>query len=82
MLTAIKPEEATTIRPDYYVRFENHEPIKVIRYWGLNFNLGNVVKYIARAGAKDGNDILQELEKAKEYLQFEIDTIKEGRDML
>jgi len=37
----------------------------------MNFNLGNALKYIWRCGMKD--DEIQELEKAKWYLQREID---------
>jgi hypothetical protein len=47
-----------------------YEAIKVIESWGLNFNLGNVIKYISRAGKKD--DIQQDLEKALWYLQREL----------
>lgn len=39
-------------RPDHYC-FSKFEPKDVIREWGLNFNLGSAVKYIARAGRKD-----------------------------
>jgi hypothetical protein len=46
------------------------EPIDVIEAWGLNFCLGNVVKYIARLGRKD--EELQELKKARWYLDREI----------
>lgn len=35
-------------RPDHYC-FSKFEPKDVIREWGLNFNLGSAVKYIARA---------------------------------
>lgn len=52
-----------------------YEPKDVIRDWHLNFNLGNVVKYIARAGHKD--DILQDLKKARQYLDFEIEALEE-----
>lgn len=45
-------------RPDHYC-FSKFEPKDVIREWGLNFNLGSAVKYIARAGRKD--DIVQDL---------------------
>lgn len=31
------------------------EPIDVIEAWGLNYHLGNAVKYIARAGKKIGD---------------------------
>ena len=49
----------------------------VIRAWGLNFNLGSAVKYISRAGHKD--DIVQDLKKAQEFIQFEIDAIEGAR---
>lgn len=44
---------------------------------GLNFNLGSAVKYISRAGHKD--DIVQDLKKAQEFIQFEIDAIEGAR---
>lgn len=49
------------------------EPIDVIDAWELNFSRGNVIKYVARAGYKD--DELADLEKAKYYIQREIDRI-------
>lgn len=45
----------------------------------FNFNLGNVVKYISRAGKKEGNSKLQDLEKAKDYLEHEIIRVMEGK---
>lgn len=36
----------------------------------LNFNLGNVVKYVCRAGKK--GDKLEDLKKARDYLDDEI----------
>lgn len=64
-------------RPSHYTKGRKHEPKDVIRDWGLNFNLGNAVKYISRAGRKD--DILQDLEKAMTYIRFEMDAIREER---
>lgn len=50
--------------PKHYGGKDNpYETIKVIEAWGLGFNLGNVVKYISRAGKKDF--LIQDLEKAK-----------------
>lgn len=43
---------------------------------GLNFLRGNVVKYLVRAGIKDANTELQDLEKARAYLDREIQRIK------
>lgn len=50
-----------------------YEPKDVIRDWGLNFNLGSTVKYIKRAGKKDGNSALQDLKKARQFIDFEIE---------
>lgn len=66
------------IRPNvpYYTSGRSYQPIDVINDWGLNFNLGNVVKYIARAGRKPGADTIDDLRKARDYVDFEIDRIK------
>jgi hypothetical protein len=60
--------------PKHY-KTENpaYEPIKVIKEWGLNFSLGNVLKYVYRAGKK-GN-ALEDLQKAKDYLQAEMNRL-------
>jgi hypothetical protein len=42
----------------------------------LNFNRGNVVKYVARAGRKDKAAEIQDLEKAFFYLKREIARMK------
>lgn len=62
--------------PAHYC-YSKYEPKDVIRAWGLNFNLGSAVKYISRAGRKD--DILQELNKAKQFIEFEIEALQEER---
>ena len=41
------------------------QPIDLINAQDLNFNLGNVVKYVCRAGKKKGENVLSDLEKAK-----------------
>ena len=63
--------------PSHYNRGK-YEVIDVIEDWHLGFNLGNTVKYIGRCGHKD--DPVQELEKAKWYVQREIDRIKKERE--
>lgn len=45
-----------------------YEAIKVIEAWDLDFCLGNVVKYISRAGKKNGESTMQDLQKAAWYL--------------
>jgi hypothetical protein len=57
--------------PSHYGGHDNpYEAIKVIEAWDLGFNLGNVVKYLSRAGKK-GNT-LEDLRKAAWYLNREI----------
>lgn len=57
--------------PAHYGGGENpYEAIKVIEAWGLGFCLGNVVKYISRAGKKGA--LLEDLRKAHWYLGREI----------
>lgn len=64
--------------PDHYCNGRKYEPRKVIHDWELNFNLGNAVKYLSRAGRKD--DIIQDLNKAKQYIDFEIEEITNRRN--
>lgn len=49
-----------------------YEHIKVVQAWGLNYELGNCTKYICRAGRKPGADTLEDLKKARWYLDYEI----------
>jgi len=60
--------------PDHYRAATGHEAIAVIEAWRLNFNLGNVVKYISRAGHKV--DRLEDLQKALWYLSREVEHAK------
>lgn len=41
-----------------------------------NFNIGNAIKYLWRLGLKGGNSEIEELEKAKRYIEFEIERIR------
>jgi len=60
--------------PSHYTR-GGIEVIDFIEAKGLNFHLGNVVKYVSRAGFKQDAKI-QDLEKALWYLNREIKRIK------
>jgi hypothetical protein len=69
---------ATVDHPAHYGGADNpYEAIKVIEAWGLNFNLGNTVKYISRAGKK--GDIVEDLKKAQWYLDREISKLIKER---
>lgn len=56
--------------PSHYTEGRTIEPIAAIQDWELNFCLGNVVKYISRAGRK--KDALEDLKKARFYLDYHI----------
>lgn len=55
------------------------EVIDFIEDKKLGFHLGNSIKYIARAGKKDPNNTVQDLEKAKWYLERYINNLKSGK---
>jgi len=52
------------------------EVIDYIEDKNFNFNLGNAVKYISRAGKKGDSTLIQDLEKARWYLNREINNLK------
>ncbi len=63
--------------PNHYGGEDNvYETIKVIEAWDLDFCLGNAIKYISRAGKKDKNKELEDLEKAAFYLERKIRNVK------
>jgi hypothetical protein len=69
----------TVDHPPHYGGGDNpYEAIKVIEAWGLNFNLGNAAKYLARAGKKGA--ALEDLRKAAWYLNREIENLQKGQD--
>lgn len=59
--------------PAHYNKFK-FETIQVIEDWQLNFNIGNTIKYLSRYKFK-GKEI-EDLEKARFYLDREIATLK------
>lgn len=65
--------------PQHYGGEDNpYEVIKVLEAWGLDFdfNLGNCVKYIARAGKKQQTKIIEDLKKAAWYLNRRIERLQ------
>lgn len=54
----------------------NIEVIDFIDDQKLNFNLGNVIKYVTRAGYKQHNEKTTDLKKALYYLMREIDNLE------
>lgn len=57
--------------PDHYNAHPSGiECIEVVRH--MNFNIGNVIKYLWRAGLKEEEATIEDLKKAAWYLQDEI----------
>ena len=79
-LKEVPPNDPVS-NPSHYTGNGRIQPIKYIQDKSLNFARGNVVKYVTRAGHKPEGDKKQELEdlrKARQYLDFEINHL-EGR---
>lgn len=65
-------------RPSHYGGKDSvYEVFNVLEAWGLDkdFYLGNVIKYVARAGKKSRTTEKEDLQKALVYLQRRIDTL-------
>lgn len=56
------------------------EVIDFIEDKKLGFHLGNAVKYIARAGKKDPTKTVQDLKKARWYLDRKIELLEAGTE--
>ena len=71
-----KKEKSSNVdHPDHYLSSSGHEVIDVIEAWSLDFNLGNAVKYIARAGKKNPEKKSEDLQKAIWYINRNIEKL-------
>ena len=59
--------------PSYY-QTTSLDVIDICKLYNLNFNRGNVLKYVCRAGKKE--DELKDLKKALTYIQREINYLE------
>lgn len=65
------------LHPAHYGGGDNpYEVIKVIEAWNLPFSLGNVLKYVYRAGKKGAHLEIEDFEKAKWYIDRHIENLK------
>lgn len=60
--------------PSHYTAYKGVEIIDLTEQ--MNFCRGNAVKYIARAGLKDPNKEIEDLEKARWYINREIERLE------
>ncbi len=74
----IKSQKATASKVNHPKHYNvgSIEVIDAIEDWDLNFSRGNAIKYIARAGRKDSELEIQDLEKALWYIKREILRLK------
>jgi hypothetical protein len=70
-----KATTMSAINPKHYKGFSNGAEVIDITEC-LNFNRGNVVKYVCRAGRK--TELLEDLLKARWYLDREIERVEYG----
>ena len=63
--------------PVHYTAYEGIEVIQLTEQ--MNFNRGNAVKYIARAGLKSYDTEILDLQKALWYIQREINRVEAKR---
>lgn len=70
-------EEVYTEKVDHPSHYNKGiETIDYIESWDMNFNEGNVIKYTTRAKYKENQ--LEDLKKAKWYIEREIQRINKG----
>lgn len=53
----------------------------VIDDFDLNFNRGNIIKYVLRAGRKPGESDLDDLRKALDYIKVEIAKLEDRAEV-
>jgi len=76
-------DNKTVNHPDYYGGEDNpYEVLKVCEAWGLDKDayLFNVVKYVARAGKKNLDKEIEDLNKAIKYLEFKIKKLNNDKN--
>tara|TARA_R110000850_G_scaffold190244_1_gene316079 strand:+ start:452 stop:658 length:207 start_codon:yes stop_codon:yes gene_type:complete len=59
-----------------HYKTESIDVIDICKLYDLNFNKGNILKYVCRAGKKDNEPELKDLKKALDYLTREINFLE------
>jgi len=67
--------------PSHYGGDSTYEAVNVIEAWGLGWHCGSAVKYIARAGKKPNNPELQDLKKARWYIDRKIAQLENPKNI-
>ena len=61
-----------TLKPDYY-KYRGGDVFDMAKYFGLDFTLGNALKYLLRAGHKDPAKKVEDLNKCIECIKRHIE---------
>jgi transposase len=77
IIKAVQTTTADIVKSPPHYKTGGFETIDFIEAKDLNYRLGNVVKYVSRAGKKLDSDPLVDLKKARWYLDREI-FVREG----
>lgn len=75
-----EPQLPNINHPKYYTG-GHIETWDFIKEKELNFDRGNAIKYIVRAGSKDKSKEIEDLEKAINYIEHEIESLKHENRM-
>lgn len=71
------PESMKPKKTGYYASVDGEMDAQdLITKFNLNWNRGNIIKYVIRAGKKDPSKEIDDLLKAQQYISFEIDRLK------
>ncbi len=71
------PERMKSKKSGYYASVDGEMDAQdLITKFNLNWNRGNIIKYVIRAGKKDPSKEIDDLLKAQQYISFEIDRLK------
>ena len=62
-----------------YYKTNSIDIIDFCKLYDLNFNKGNILKYICRAGKKENESEIKDLKKALDYLNREIKYLENGK---
>lgn len=72
-----KMENDVIEHPAHYT--QGIECMDYIESHKLNYARGNIIKYVTRAGLKDASKEVEDLEKARWYLDREIERVKKAK---
>lgn len=75
-MSRVAHDKSSVEHPAHYTAYKGVEVIDLTEQ--LNFNRGNAVKYICRAGLKDPEREVEDLEKALWYIKREIGRVAKG----